>query len=124
MHAPHILLIKADDNTHRGLRDSLERRGCEVYEAATQLEAVRLAGEVEADLVIQENPVRFPAPAGAFDETIEAVELLAGPLPAAAPQAEVHAGTAGPRSPVSVPLAGCRLLPRAFHARALLTGAR
>ena len=115
MRTPRILLIKADDDTHRCLRASLERRGCEVFEASTQAEAVRLAAEVGADLVVQEEPVRFPARAGAFDETIDAVGVLAGPFPADAPKR----AAAAPRAP-----GGGRLLPRAFHARALLAAVR
>jgi CheY-like chemotaxis protein len=91
MYAPRILLIKADEETHRGLRGRLERRGCEVAEASSQLEAVQKAGEMEADLVVQENPV---SQAGSFDEIMAAIEALVGPLP-------------GPAR--AAPLAACRL---------------
>ena len=81
MYTPRILLIQADEDTHRGLRRRLERRGCEVLEAKSQFDAVRMAWESGPDLVIQENPVRFPDRVDAFDDVLEAVELLAGPLP-------------------------------------------
>jgi hypothetical protein len=116
MHTPRILLIRADDDTHRGLRASLERRGCQVFEATTQTEAFRVAAEVEADLVVQENPVRFPARAGAFDETIDAVRVLAGPFPADV--ADTRRWAAAPRTPGRAAPIG--VLPREFHARALL----
>jgi CheY-like chemotaxis protein len=81
MYAPRILLIKADPETHRGLRSRLERRGCEVAEASTQREAVEMAGEMEADLVVQENPVSDPGAPASFDEIMAAIEALVGPLP-------------------------------------------
>jgi len=105
MYTPRILLIHADQNTHRGLRARLERRGCEVFTARTQSEAVRRASEIEADLVVQENPL--PETPGSFDEVMDAIEVLVGPLPAPA--------TASP---------GCRkLLPRERRVRALLAPA-
>lgn len=82
MHTPRILLIEADQDTHRGLRDRLELRGCRVFSAKTQAEAVRTAGEIEADLVVQENPVAHPEQPAMFDEVMEAIETLVGPLPA------------------------------------------
>ncbi|HLL82729.1 MAG TPA: hypothetical protein VK420_08745 [Longimicrobium sp.] len=78
MHVPRILLIEADQDTHRGLRDRLELRGCRVFSARTQAEAVRTAEDVGADLVVQENRGEQPAP---FDEVMEAIEILVGPLP-------------------------------------------
>ena len=112
MYAPRILLIEADEHTHRALRTRLQQRGCEVFAAKTQAEAVRMAGETEADLVVQERPVSHPWERNAFDEVMDAVELLAGPLP----------GGAG-----STPPLGCvRMQPRTHRTRALLepAGAR
>jgi hypothetical protein len=106
MYAPRILLIEADEDTHRALRTRLEQRGCEVVAAKSQAEAVRMAGETEADLVVQERPVSRPWERSAFDEVMEAVELLAGPLP----------GSGG-----STPLLGRhRMRPRTHRAPALL----
>ncbi|HEX8359965.1 MAG TPA: hypothetical protein VF613_07660 [Longimicrobium sp.] len=104
MYAPRIVLIEADPDTHRGLRSRLERRGCEVAEARTQREAVEKAGEIEADLVVQENPVSHPEAPGSFDEIMRAIEALVGPLP-------------GPAR--ATPLAACapRPLRRPFAAR-------
>jgi CheY-like chemotaxis protein len=102
MHTPRILLIEADQDTHRGLRNRLELRGCRVFSAKTQAEAVRTAEEVDADLVVQENPLDQPA---LFDEVMEAIEILVGPLPGT--------GTAAP-------LGGRRTMPRARRVRALL----
>jgi hypothetical protein len=126
MHTPRILLINADEDTHQGLRGSLERRGCLVFEAATQGEAVQRAGEVAADLVVQENPVQRPDRPGSFDEIVGAVELLAGPLPIPAAQANQRADDAAITTVGRglAPRDGCRLLPRSFHARALLAAAR
>ncbi len=102
MHTPRILLIEADQDTHRGLRDRLEMRGCQVFSAKTQAEAVRAAGEIEADLVVQENPVAHPDRPAMFDEVMDAIEALVGPLP----------GTPSRR-----------MLPRARRVRALLVPA-
>jgi CheY-like chemotaxis protein len=108
MHTPRILLIEADQDTHRGLRDRLERRGCEVFSARTQAEAVHTAAEIEADLVVQENTVALTDRPAMFDEVMDAIEVLAGPLPGT--------GTAAP-------LGGRKLLPRARRVRALLVPA-
>lgn len=103
MYTPRILLIHADQGTHRGLRARLERRGCEVFTATTQSEAVRRAGEIEADLVVQENPV--PEGPGSFDEVMDAIEVLVGPLPAPRPAATVGgAGTPARARLVRAPL--------------------
>ena len=106
MNAPRILLIEADEDTHRALRICLEQRGCEVFAAKTQAEAVRTAGEMEADLVVQERSVSRPWERNAFDEVMDAVELLAGPLP----------GSAGS----TPPLGRHRVQPRAHRTQALL----
>lgn len=82
MRAPRILLIRADDETHRALRRRLERSGCEVFEAGTQLQAVRLAGEIGADLLVQEDPIAGAERPAALDRVMAAVAILAGPLPA------------------------------------------
>jgi len=108
MHTPRILLIEADQDTHRGLRSRLELRGCQVFSAKTQSEAVRTAGEIEPDLVVQENPVAPWDQPALYDEVMEAIELLAGPLPGT--------GTAAP-------LGGRKMLPRARRVRALLVPA-
>jgi hypothetical protein len=82
MRAPRILLIRADDETHRELRRRLERGGCEVFEAGTQPQAVRMAREVEADLLVQEDPLAWTDRPAALDRVMKAVAILAGPLPA------------------------------------------
>ena len=106
MYTPRILLVEADPHTHRALRSRLERRGCEVFSAKSQSEAVRRAGEGEADLVVQENPVARPEEPGSFDDVMRAIEALVGPLPEAA-------------APHGAP----RMLPRARRVRALLAPA-
>ncbi|HEY0152473.1 MAG TPA: hypothetical protein VGB92_10770 [Longimicrobium sp.] len=106
MYAPRILLIEADEDTHRALRTRLEQRGCEVFAAKSQAEAVRRAGETEADLVVQERAVSRPWERNAFDEVMDAVELLAGPFPCGAPS--------------TPPLGRHRVQPRAHRLRALV----
>jgi hypothetical protein len=81
MHAPRILLIAVDGDTHQGLRRRLLRRGCEVFEAGTPREAERMACDLEPDLVVEEHPLASPHRPGAYDEVLSAIELLAGPLP-------------------------------------------
>jgi hypothetical protein len=80
MRAPRILLIKADDATHLGLRRRLRRRGCEVFDAATAREAEAMAACLEPALVVDEAPLPSPRPPRAYHEVIAAVEILAGPL--------------------------------------------
>ena len=75
MHAPWILLIAGDGDTHEGLRRRLRSRGCEVFEAGTPREAARMARELE------EHPLASPHRPGAYDEVLSAIEILAGPLP-------------------------------------------
>lgn len=96
MRAPRILLIRADDATHRELRRRLERSGCRVWEAGTQRQAVRLAREKGIDLLVQEEPVPRAAGAAALDRVMAAVAILAGPLPAHAHRADT-AGWPSPR---------------------------
>jgi CheY-like chemotaxis protein len=80
MRTPKILLIQQDAPTHEALRRLLVRRGCSVFEARGQKEAVRLAARIRPDLVVQEEAVPAPDRAGALDEVMEAIEILAGPL--------------------------------------------
>ena len=81
MHAPRILLIAVDGDTHQGLRRRLRCRGCEVFEAGTPREAERMARDLEPDLVVEEHPLASPHRPGAYDEVLSAIEILAGPLP-------------------------------------------
>lgn len=81
MRAPRILLIRDDDETHQELRRQLERRGCRVFQANGQREAVELARRVGPDLLVQENAVPAAERPAAVAHLMAAVEILAGPLP-------------------------------------------
>ena len=81
MRAPRILLIAGDGETHRGLSRRLRRRGCEVFEAGTEPEALRMVPVVEPDLVVEEHAPASTHRPRAFDEVLAAIEILAGPLP-------------------------------------------
>lgn len=80
MRAPRILLIVVDRATHLGLRRRLRRRGCEVFEAVSEADAVERVAEVEPDLVVEEHALPSRG-AGAFREVLAAIRILAGPLP-------------------------------------------
>jgi len=96
MRTPKILLIQQDAPTHQALRRLLVRRGCSVFEARGQKEAVRLAARIRPDLVVQEEAVPAPEGAGALDEVMEAIEILAGPLPGARRAAPPSPGATRP----------------------------
>ena len=71
-----ILLIRSDDDTHRELRVRLERHGYDVYEADDEREGVRMAWELEPDLVIGEET----APGGERSQSLDDVVLAIGTL--------------------------------------------
>ncbi|MEW5929495.1 MAG: hypothetical protein AB1941_18730 [Gemmatimonadota bacterium] len=73
---PRILLIRSDDDTHRELRVRLEGRGYDVYEADDEREGVRMAWELEPDLVIGENVVLDRDRAHALDDVVVAIGTL------------------------------------------------
>jgi ActR/RegA family two-component response regulator len=71
-----ILLIRSDDDTHRELRVRLESRGYDVFEAEDDREGMRMAWELEPDLVLGEEPVL----AGDRGRTLDDVVLAIGTL--------------------------------------------
>lgn len=71
-----ILLIRSDDETHRELRVRLEHRGYDVFEADDEREGVRMAWELEPDLVLGEETVL----AGDRGQTLDDVVLAIGAL--------------------------------------------
>lgn len=81
MRAPRILLIAVEGDTHPGLRRRLRRRGCELFEAPTEGEALERGTEIEPDLVVEEHALAWPHRRGAFHEILSAIRMLAGPLP-------------------------------------------
>ena len=80
---PRILLIKSDDDTHRELRVRLERRGYDVFEADDEREGVRMAWDLEPDLVIGEDAGLDGDRAQSLDEVVVAIGTLLdnGPAP-------------------------------------------
>ena len=71
-----ILLIRSDDDTHRELRVRLVNHGYDVFEADDEREGVRMAWELEPDLVIGEET----APAGDRAQSLDDVVLAIGTL--------------------------------------------
>jgi DNA-binding response OmpR family regulator len=71
-----ILLIRSDDDTHRELRVRLVDHGYDVFEADDEREGVRMAWELEPDLVLGEETVL----AGDRRQTLDDVVLAIGTL--------------------------------------------
>lgn len=82
MSSHRILLIKSDEDTHRALFDCLERRGYDVFEAEDEEAGVRMAWELEPDLVIGEDAVLVGDRPHTFDELVHTIETLIDVPPA------------------------------------------
>jgi ActR/RegA family two-component response regulator len=77
MRSQRILLIRSDDDdTHRGLYGCLAQRGYDVFEAEDEEEGMRMAWELEPDLVIGEESVLAADRARTFDDVVRTVEML------------------------------------------------
>lgn len=79
--AQRILLVRSDD-THRALHRRLVARGYDVFEAEDEREGVRMAWELEPDLVVGEEAVRAGDRARALDDVVIAIETLIDAPPA------------------------------------------
>lgn len=73
---PRILLIRSDDDTHRELRVRLEGRGYDVFEADDEREGVRMAWELEPDLVLGEEAVLAGDRGRTLDDVVVAIGTL------------------------------------------------
>jgi DNA-binding response OmpR family regulator len=71
-----ILLIRSDDDTHRELRVRLERHGYDVYEAYDEREGMRMAWELEPDLVIGEEAMVGGERSQSLDDVVLAIGTL------------------------------------------------
>lgn len=71
-----ILLIRSDDDTHRELRVRLENHGYDVFEADDEREGVRMAWELEPDLVIGEETALAGERAQSLDDVVVAIGTL------------------------------------------------
>lgn len=76
MSSHRILLIKSDEDTHRALFSCLEQRGYDVFEAEDEEDGVRMAWELEPDLVIGEDAVLAGDRAHTFDDLVHTIETL------------------------------------------------
>ena len=76
MSSHRILLIKSDEDTHRALRFRLEQSGYDVFEAEDEEDGVRMAWEVEPDLVIGEDAVLAGDQTRTFDDLVHTIEVL------------------------------------------------
>ncbi|HEV2150330.1 MAG TPA: hypothetical protein VGR37_23220 [Longimicrobiaceae bacterium] len=78
MRSQRILLIRSDndDESHRALYGCLAQRGYDVFEAEDEEEGMRMAWELEPDLVIGEEAVLAADRARTFDDVVRTVEML------------------------------------------------
>jgi PleD family two-component response regulator len=71
-----ILLIRSEDDTHRELRVRLESHGYDVFEADDEREGMRMAWELEPDLVLGEETVLAGDRARTLDDVVLAIGTL------------------------------------------------